>query len=169
MQLCSGDSISRVNPIACLQSQAYSEASATLWRVRHPVAEKTQKFSKTRVLRFVATLIGDCFASGSSSREFYSDYLATPISTHLRVELLVTKNTQTNFSKFFSWGFWRLVRDLFQLQKSRVLHFKDSFQKLFNFPSFILSVHCLARSSLSQTHRVSLKNTPFSSSSLLQT
>ena len=41
MQLCSDDSISRVNPIACLQSQAYSEASATLWQVRHPVTEKT--------------------------------------------------------------------------------------------------------------------------------
>ena len=42
------------------------------------------------------------------------------------------------------------------------------FKKLFSFPSNILTVHCLVHSSLSQTHRVSLQNPPFSSSSLLQ-
>ena len=32
-----------------------------------------------------------------------------------------------------------------------------------------MTIHCLVHSPLSQTHRVSLKNPPFSSSSLLQT
>ena len=37
--------------------------------------------------------------------EIFMAYLATPS----QVELLVAKNTQINFSKFFSWVFWRLA------------------------------------------------------------
>ena len=64
------------------------------------------------------------------------------------------------FFQFLTQGFWRFVRNSFQLRKSCVLRFKDSFLKKFSFPSFILTVHCLVRSSLSQTHCVSHKNPP---------
>ena len=73
------------------------------------------------------------------------------------------------FFQFLTQGFWRFVRNSFQLRKSCVLRFKDSFLKKFSFPSFILTVHCLVSSSLSQTHRVSHKIHHFSSSSLVQT
>ena len=138
VQPCFGDLASWVKLVTTPSRKLTQQLLATLWQVKAPVTKKTQKnFKNLGFQNF-----HDWFTSGSSSHEFYSDYLATPISTHLRVELLVAKNTQKNFSKFFSWGFWRLVRDLFQLQKSCVLHFKDSFQRLFNFPSFIvLPVH----------------------------
>ena len=41
-----------------------------------------------------------------------SEIFVAYLATLLQVELLVAKNTQINFSKFLSWVFWRLARDL---------------------------------------------------------
>ena len=92
----------------------------------------------------------------------YSEIFAAYLVTLLRVEFPVAKNTQKNFQNFVSKVFgglpWRLVHDLIQSRKTRVLCFKDSFiLKLFSCPSNILTVHC----PLSQTHCVSHLNHHF--------
>ena len=60
------------------------------------------------------------------------------------------------FFKICHMGFWRLVRDSFQSRKTCVLHnegyFQGCFQKLFIFPSHLVTVHNLVRPSLFQNH-----------------
>ena len=66
-----GDSTSQVKPVVRPQSRAYSEALATLWRVKLPIAKKTlKKFQKVWVFSIFVTQFGNWFKSGSSSREF---------------------------------------------------------------------------------------------------
>ena len=81
---------------------------------RGPSCEKDlEKFSKIQVFRFLATQFGDLFASGSSNHKVYSKCFAAPFATFSGVELLVAKNTQTNFTNFclkVTGDFvWRLV------------------------------------------------------------
>ena len=80
----------------------------------------------------------------------HRNLLASGTSSH--------KKHLDKFFKIFHTSFWRLVRDSFQSWKTCVLHnegyFQVSFQKLFNFPSHFVTVHCLVHSSPSQTHRV---------------
>ena len=54
-------------------------------------------------------------------------------------------------------------------KKTHVFCFKDSFKNLFCvFTRTLVTIHCLPRLNLSQTHRVSKKKTPFSLKSQLQ-
>ena len=133
------------------QSQAHTEifrnslASKCLSRKKY-----LEYFSKIWVLMFLAAQYGDLFAGGRSSRKRYTEIFATYLTTLLRVDFPVAKNTQKNFQIFgfqVSRGlFCRLARDLVQSRKSRVLHiegyFQGRFQKLFIFPScIIITVH----------------------------
>ena len=106
----------------------------SIWRL-----VRKWKLQSLGVLKIFHGSLRDFLAGGPSSREKHLD----------------------KFFKFFSQGFWRLVHDSFQSRKLRVLQFKDSLlKKKISFPSFILTIHCLVHSSLSQTHRVSHKNPP---------
>ena len=133
-----------------------------------PSCEKhLEKFSKIQVFRFLATQFGDLFASGSSNREVYSKCFAAPFATFSRVELLVTKNTQTNFSNFCL----KVIGNLFMTHFSREnrvfctirVFFRTGFKKFsFSLASCDYSSSCpsfpLSKSSCSHTH------SPFSSS-----
>ena len=72
----------------------------------------------------------DFLVGGTSSREKHLDKFFKILS-----------------HEFFGNLHWRLVCSSFQLRKTRVLHFEgyfqDSFQKLFSFPSHIVTVHPL--------------------------
>ena len=159
-------------------SSCKTPVASGLLASQSPSHEKDiEKFKNFWVFNISVTQFGDWFASGSSSHKFTQNDLQ--LSSWLACEWTSqSRKTLGQIFQILPQGFfcdlvWRLVCDSFQSQKSRVLHndglFQDRFQKLFSFPSFTLTVHCLVRSSLSQTHRVSLKNPPFSSSSLLQT
>ena len=111
---------------------------------------------------FLAAQSGNLFAGGGSSHE------CTQRFSRLTSQLFRGQNFQSRkilrkiFQNFCLECFGglpqRLARDLIQLRKTRVLHFKDSFiLKLFSFPSNILSVHC----PLSLTHRISHLNHHF--------
>ena len=49
---------------------------------------------------FLAAQIGDLFAGGGFSHEGYLEIFADYFTTPSRVELLVVKHTNNNFSKF---------------------------------------------------------------------
>ena len=79
-----------------------------------------------------------------------------------------SRKTLRQIFQIFSQGFLETwFGDLFATHFSRKNRVFCALRTVF--PSLTLTVHCLVRSSLSQTHRVSLKNPPFSSSSRLQT
>ena len=61
---------SRVNPVVCPQSQAYSVGLRDSLASQSPSCEKDlENFSKILGFRFLATLFGNLLASGSFSRE----------------------------------------------------------------------------------------------------
>ena len=80
------------------------------------------------------------------------DYLAGRPSSH-----------EKHLDKFSNFCL-RSFGDMFTTHCSRenrvFCNLRTVFKKIFNFPSFILTVHCLVLSSLSQTHCVSHKNPP---------
>ena len=91
------------------QSRAYTEGFRDSLAGQCPSRKKNLKISpKIWISRFLATLFGDLFASGSFSREVYSESFVAPFATSSRVDLPVAKNTLTNFSKFCHKGFWQL-------------------------------------------------------------
>ena len=75
------------------------------------------------------------------------------------------KKLRQNFPIFVSRVLVTWTGDLFTTHFSRenrvFCDLRTIFKKNFSFPSFILIVHFLVRSSLSQTHHVSHKNPPF--------
>ena len=75
------------------------------------------------------------------------------------------KKLRQNFPIFVSRVLVTWTGDLFTTHFSRenrvFCDLRTIFKKKFSFPSFILIVHFLVRSSLSQTHHVSHKNPPF--------
>ena len=72
----------------------------SIWRLM-----REWKLQSRGVLRMFRSSHHDFLVDGPSSREKHLD----------------------KFFQFLSQGFWRLVRNSFQLQKSCVLQFKDSF------------------------------------------
>ena len=123
------------------QLRAYTKGLCDSLAGQCPSREKDlENFPKFQVFNVLATHFGDLVASGSSSCEVYLESFAALFTTFSWVDLLVAKNTQTNFSKFCHRGFgdlvWQLVHNLIQSRKSRVLYneglFLDNFQKLFS-------------------------------------
>ena len=57
-------------------------------------------FFKIWIFLFFVAWRGDLFTGGGSSCEGYTEIITAYLTTLLRVELLVAKNTWTNFSKF---------------------------------------------------------------------
>ena len=169
MQPCSGDL-----PRGSSQSHApitslHRMFSRLTGRSKSSRKKEIKFFSKIQVFRFLTTQFGNLFASGSSSHEVYSKLFVAPFATSLRVDLLLAKNTQTNFSNFVSGVFGDLFATHFSRENRVLCALRTVFKNFSIFSSLTFTVHCLVRSSLSQTHRVSLKNPSFSSSSLLQT
>ena len=76
------------------QSWAYSKALGNSLADQGPSHEKgLEIFSKIWVFSIFATQFGDWFASGNSSREFYSESFAALLVTYSWVDLPITKNT----------------------------------------------------------------------------
>ena len=111
MQPCSSDL-----PRRSSQSQAYTKGFCDPLASQGPSCEKDlENFSKIWVFRCLTTQFGDLCASGSSNRQVYSKFFTAPFATSSQVDLLVAKNTQTNFSNFSLKGFG----DLFATHFSR--------------------------------------------------
>ena len=78
------------------------------------------------------------------------------------------------FFKICHMGFWGLklatCSRLILVAKKACFaqYFQDSFQKLFVFPSHLVTIHCLVRPSLFENHHFHTQNPPFSSSFLYQ-
>ena len=110
---------------------------------------------------FLLTQSGDLFAGGGFSREGYIEIFVAYLVTSSRVELPVTKNTQTNFSKFMFLVVWRLTLVTCSRLDSiaKITCFAQIGQFL-NFFSFSVKLLCLfivfPLSTLSQTLRVTL-------------
>ena len=119
------------------------------------------------------TQFSDCFASGSSSREFYLECLATPIANFSRVELPAARNTLTNFSNFVTRVFGDLNgEETHSNCKNHVfctlrVIFRVVFKNFSFFPhNCDCSLSCLFLPLINSP--CLLKNPPFSSSSLHQ-
>ena len=101
------------------------------------------KLQSWGVLNMFRASLRDFLAGGPSSREKHLD----------------------KFFQFLSQGFWRLGLTtcswlIFSHENCVFCDLRIVKKKKKSFPSFILTVHCLVRSSLSQTHCVSHKNPP---------
>ena len=158
------------------QSRAYIEGCHDSLAGQSPNHEKDLEFFfKNLGIRFLSTQFGDLFVSGSSGHEYTQKVSRLPS----RLPCGWTSQSRKTLRQFFQNFVTKVLEtwsgDLFTTHiscKNRVfcaLRTEFKKKKLFNFPSNILTVHCLVCSSLSQTHRVSFKNPPFSSSFPLQT
>ena len=99
---CFGDSIagwsSRMS-----QLQAHTEIFHDSLAGQCPSRKKyLEYFSKFEFLTFLMTQTGDLFVGESSNREGYTKIFVASFETSSRVELLVAKNIETNFSKISS-------------------------------------------------------------------
>ena len=92
-----------VSLVTCPQSQAHivgfhnSQAGHCSSRKKY-----LENFSKIWVLRFLETQTSNLFTSESSNRKGYTEIFTAPFVTSSQVELLVAKNTKTNFLKISS-------------------------------------------------------------------
>ena len=76
------------------QSRAHTEIFRDSLTGQCPSREKyLEYFSKIWVLMFLAAQYGDLFAGGRSSRKRYTEIFATYLTTLLRVDFPVAKNT----------------------------------------------------------------------------
>ena len=155
---CSGDLVTgqsnRMPPVVSLHRRFSRLTSGSKSQSRKIL----RNFSIIWVFRFLATLSSSLFTSGSSNREVYSKTFTDPFAIFSRKSPCLAVIFQNFVSKVFGGSIWRLVRNSFQSQKSRVLHneglFQDRFQKLFIFPSQLVIIHLLVCLSLFQNHRV---------------
>ena len=169
MQLYSSNSFSQVTPIARPQSQAYSEALTTFWRVKPPVAKKTQKNFKISGFQHFLRL---SLATGLQ--------VEAPVASLLRMlhdslcDLLATRpsNHEKHLNKFFKicgMGFWRL--DLVTCSRlilvaknacfAQIGLYSRQFSKTIQFPLHHVLVHCLVCLSLFQNHHFHSQNLHF--------
>ena len=131
---CFGDSVASWSN-RMPQSRAHTEIFCDSLVGQCPSHEKyLEYFSKFGFLMFLTGLSSDLFTGGRFSRKGYTEIFVAYIATSSQVELLITKNTQKNFQKFWFQRESRLARNLNQSRISRVLRKLVSFLKRLGLP-----------------------------------